>query len=105
MKKKLKEVLTYSIIIIVTIAIGLVFFEYINYKKVSAVEYSLWTIGVTDDPEIRREEHEGNGKDVNDWEHWIADSKRATREVEKHFIDLGMQGVGGGGDAEYVYIF
>lgn len=40
MKKKLKEVLTYSIIIVVTIAIGLAFFEYLNYQKVSAIEYS-----------------------------------------------------------------
>ncbi len=40
MKKKLKEVLTYGIIIFVTIAIGLAFFEYLNYKKVSEVEYS-----------------------------------------------------------------
>jgi len=40
MKKKLKIVLTYSTIIFVTLAIGLTFFEYLNYKKISSVEYS-----------------------------------------------------------------
>ena len=40
MKKKIGEVLTYCIIIFVTIAIGLAFFEYLNYQKVSAIEYS-----------------------------------------------------------------
>jgi len=59
MKKKLKEVLTYSIIIIVTIAIGLAFFEYLNYKKESVVEYSyVWPPNFgyvfNPDPEIFR---------------------------------------------------
>jgi len=40
MKTKLKEVLTYSIIILFTITIGLAFFEYLNYKNVSKIEYS-----------------------------------------------------------------
>jgi lysophospholipase L1-like esterase len=40
MKKKTKEMLTYGIIIIVTISVGLTFFEYFNYQKVSAIEYS-----------------------------------------------------------------
>jgi lysophospholipase L1-like esterase len=40
MKKKIKDVLTYSVIIIVTISIGLAFFEYLNYQKVSAIDYS-----------------------------------------------------------------
>ena len=64
--------------------------------------YSVWTIGVTDDPSRRREEH-GNPRY---WHHWNADSEQAARNVEAYFIDKGMQGAtGGGGGADYVYIF
>lgn len=64
--------------------------------------YSVWTIGVTDDPERRKSEH-GN---PNVWYHWDADSEDAARNVEAYFIAKGMKGdTGGGGRADYVYIF
>lgn len=64
--------------------------------------YSLWTIGVTDDPVRRKAEH-GNPQY---WAQWKADSETAARNVEKHFLDKGMKGGGGGGGtADYVYIF
>lgn len=65
-------------------------------------KYSLWTIGVTDDPARRKEEH-GNPKY---WMQWNADSETAARNVEAHFIAKGMKGgTGGGAKANYVYIF
>ena len=64
--------------------------------------YRLWTIGVTDRPAERKEEH---GK-PEDWHQWNADTEEAARTVEKHFIDKGMKGgTGGTGKADYVYIF
>jgi len=64
--------------------------------------YSVWTIGITDDPERRKGEH-GNPAV---WYEWKADSEDIARNVEKYFIDKGMQGGGGGGDhPNYVYIF
>jgi hypothetical protein len=64
--------------------------------------YSVWTIGVTDDPDRRREEHDN--PDI--WYHWNADSEQVARNVEAYFIDKGMKGgTGGGGGADYVYIF
>ncbi len=64
--------------------------------------YSVWTIGVTDDPNRRRGEH-GNPKT---WFHWDADTETAARNVEAYFIAKGMKGAtGGGGKADYVYIF
>ena len=63
---------------------------------------SAWTIGVTDDPERRRREH-GN---PSVWYQWNADSERVARNVEAYFVDKGMKGdTGGGGSADYVYIF
>ncbi len=64
--------------------------------------YSVWTIGVTDDPPRRKREH-GN---PTAWYQWDADTEQAARNVEKHFLDKGMKGSGGGlGRADYVYIF
>ncbi len=64
--------------------------------------YSLWTIGVTDDPVRRKSEH-GNPQY---WHQWDADTETAARNVEKHFLDKDMKGSGGGlGRADYVYIF
>jgi len=64
--------------------------------------YSAWTIGVTDDPARRRREH-GN---PSDWYQWDADSEQVARNVEAYFVEKGMKGdTGGGGGADYVYIF
>ncbi len=64
--------------------------------------YSAWTIGVTDDPAGRKTQHGNPGS----WRQWNADSETAARDVEKHFLDKGMNGgTGGGGKADYVYIF
>ena len=64
--------------------------------------YSLWTIGVTDNPARRETEH-GN---PSTWFQWDADTEIGARNVEKHFLDKGMKGSGGGlGRADYVYIF
>lgn len=65
-------------------------------------KYSIWTIGVTDDPASRKGQHGNPGS----WMHWNADSESAARNVEKHFLAKGMKGgTGGGGKADYVYIF
>ena len=64
--------------------------------------YSIWTIGVTDDPVRRFDEHDS----PNYWLQWNADSETAARNVEKYFLEKGMKGgEGGPGSADYVYIF
>ncbi len=64
--------------------------------------YSVWTIGVTDDPNRRKTEH-GN---LGTWFQWDADTQDAARNVEAYFLAEGMKGgTGGGGGADYVYIF
>jgi hypothetical protein len=64
--------------------------------------YSIWTIGITADPERRKNEH-GNPKY---WMQWQADSEGIARDIEKYFLDKGMKGdTGGGENPTYVYIF
>lgn len=68
--------------------------------------YSIWTIGVTDDPEIRKSQHSSDGENVNFWSQWKTDSEKIGRDVEQYFLDRGMKGgSGGGGRAGYVYVF
>lgn len=74
-----------------------------------AKKYTYWYIGVTDNPAERRSYHEQRKgeKKVKLWEHWSADNEAVARNVEKHFLDLGMNGGTGGGDADtkYVYVY
>ena len=65
-------------------------------------KYSIWTIGVTDDPDRRKIEH----GDPKYWMQWRADTETIARNVEKYFIEKGMNGATGGGEhPNYVYIF
>ena len=73
-----------------------------NIEKRVAGNYSIWTIGVTDDLERRRIEH-GN---PSFWYHWDADFEQVARNVESYFLDKGMKGgTSGLGKADHVYIF
>jgi len=74
-------------------------------KRVMSTEnkkYSVWTVGITNDTERRKDEH-GNPKY---WLDWYAESENDVRTIEKHFLDKGMKGdTGGGNTPDYVYIF
>jgi hypothetical protein len=75
-------------------------------RKRGGSDDNIWIIGITNDPERRKSEHQADGKHVNFWKHWRADSESIARDVEKHFLDKGMKGGGGGGDnPRYIYIF
>ena len=68
--------------------------------------YPTWTIGITDTPKIRKDQHNNEGKDVNHWKDWSTDNKQDGRDIEENFLDKGMKGdAGSGGSARYVYIF
>ena len=71
-------------------------------KSYDPKEYRVWTIGVTGDAQTRRTEH-GNPKA---WKQWRVDTDTIARNVESHFIKLGMKGgTGGQGMADTLYIF
>lgn len=79
-------------------------------ESAKEVDYSMWTIGLTHDPEERKQQHENDGKSTKYWEQWSAASLPDARNIESYFInDKGMKG-GTGGDLSslrtvYVYIF
>jgi hypothetical protein len=74
------------------------------------VEYSTWRIGLTHDPDERKQEHRNKGRNTDFWQQWRADSLSDAEQVETHFIsEKGMEG-GTGGELDarktvYVYIF
>lgn len=72
----------------------------------SGYPYKNWTIGVTDDPDRRRNEHRTIGRRVLWWHHWDADDERIARVVERHFQQMGMKSdVGARGRPGYVYVY
>lgn len=74
-------------------------------KRVKSTEkkkYSIWTIGITNDPERRKGEH----NNPKYWMDWKADSEQDARDIEEHFKKKEMKGgLGGGGNPTHVYIF
>ncbi len=69
-------------------------------------DYTIWTVGVTDTPKIRKDQHESDGKDVQYWKDWSTNSEKDGRDIEEYFLGKDMKGdKGGGGSACYVYIF
>ena len=71
-------------------------------KSTKTENYSIWTIGVTENPSERKSQHE----DPKYWKQWTTDSEQDGRNIEKYFLEKGMKGgTGGGGTADYVYIF
>lgn len=70
--------------------------------EMTVSEYSLWNIGVTDNPLRRKREH----RNPNAWYDWHAETEEEARNVEAYFVDKGMQrATGEGGSAHHVYIF
>ena len=68
--------------------------------------YGSWVIGVTDNPARRKSEHEQADSNTSWWHDWNPGTEQSARDVERHFLNKGMQGgTGGSGRADYVYIF
>ena len=68
--------------------------------------YSIRTVGITDTPKNRKDQHDNDGKEVKHWKDWTTDSEKEGRDIEEYFLDKGMIGdTGEGGSASYVYIF
>lgn len=73
-------------------------------KKRGTTSYGIWTIGITNDPKRRKDEHEADGKSIASWSDWRADTEQIARDVEKHFLAKKMKG-GGGDNPTHVYVF
>ena len=69
---------------------------------VGSTAYSSWYIGITDEPQRRKDEHGNPTK----WRHWKADNEQIARDIERYFLKMGMTGdTGGGNNPSYVYIY
>ena len=75
-------------------------------ESITRGQYEGWTIGVTDNPDRRRAEHEAEDERTSRWRDWDAETEDDARDIEQYFIDKGMQGgTGGRGRADIVYVF
>lgn len=83
------------------------------YRRIegsNTVNYAAWTVGLTHNPQERQPQHKADGKDIQHWKQWVADSLDEAQEVESYFInEKGMKGGTGGNLSPsrtvYVYIF
>ena len=73
----------------------------------AAPDFGLWTIGITGNPDTAKQTYINQGRNVQDWLEWPADSEATAREIEDHFLDEGMKGSERGVvvDPAFVYIF
>ena len=71
-------------------------------KIVAGRRLDVWTVGVTDNVDLRREAH---GRPTI-WHYWHADSEPIAKNVETYFKAKGMKGYTGssGENAHNVYI-
>ena len=73
-----------------------------NIEQIVTGDYTSWTIGLTEDPDRRKEEH----KNPAMWYQWQADSQLDAKYIEMYFQGKGMWGFPAEGDnPTYVYIF
>jgi len=47
--------------------------------------YANWTVGITQDPTRRKDEHSNDGKVVACWTCWEADSLSDAQDLENYF--------------------
>ena len=71
-------------------------------KIVAGRRLDVWTVGVTDNVDLRREAH---GRPTI-WHYWHAESEQIAKNVETYFKSKGMKGYTGssGENAHNVYI-
>jgi len=74
------------------------------------VKYSAWYIGLTHDPDDRKQQHENEGRSTKYWNQWRADSLSDAEQIETYFINEKDMKGGTGGDLDarktvYIYIF
>lgn len=80
--------------------------EIIKVVKASGRYYRFWTIGITQDPAARKEQH-GNPRY---WHEWLTGPLDSAREVEDYFINEKHMKGGPGGkldedEPSWIYIF
>lgn len=80
-----------------------------HIKKSNRQYYSDFYVGITNDINRRLFEEHNVSRENSWWIYSPCDDEKTARKVEKHYLDMGMQGDTGGGtgknDAKYVYCY
>ena len=82
--------------------------RFVRAHSLLFVEWDNWYVGVTNDLDKRLATHRRRwGKDFKVRTHFQLSDARQAAAVEKHFLQKGMRGSGGGWarDSVYVYVF
>jgi hypothetical protein len=70
---------------------------------------SIYQIGITENTKDRKEDWSGQGKNVDYWSEWLADSSADAKDIEAYFLhEKGMKGGTGGtitSQTRWVYVF
>lgn len=74
-------------------------------QKANRQYYREFYCGITDNIERRLFKEHNVSKDNGVWIYGHADSIDDAREVEKHYLDFGMQGNTGGGNENSLWVY
>lgn len=65
-----------------------------------------WYVGVTSAIDRRKAQHERkNGRELIIFQAWKARSARDAADIERRFLEMGMEGAGGGWTDRSVYVY
>lgn len=76
-----------------------------HLKKSNRQYYREFYCGITDNIERRLFGEHNVSKENGFWIYGPADDINVAREVEKHYLDLGMQGNTGGGNEDSIWVY
>ena len=80
--------------------------DYVNKNWPSNATKKSFYIGIANNAEDRLFTDHSVDKDKDIWIYCPADTEQIARDVEKYFLDLGLDGgTGGGKNINYVYCF
>lgn len=74
-------------------------------KYVGIDDYSDWYVGITNDIDRRLFDEHKVDKKLDRWIYSPAESKDVAQEVEEFFLDKGMDGATGGGNADTIHVY
>lgn len=76
-----------------------------HLQKSGRQYYREFYCGITDNIERRLFEEHNVSRDSGFWIYGPADNIEVAREVERHYLDLGMQGNTGGGNEDSIWVY
>ena len=80
--------------------------RFVRQNSLLLTRFDNWYVGVTNCVERRQRQHRNRlGKDLEIFEFWKARSARDAADIERVFLEMGMDGSYGGWNQDSVYIY